>query len=326
MKLSIVIPVYNCQDFLNDTFKNLEPLFEKLPKQDFEIVFINDGSTDDSLNVLNEYSTSKPNVFVFSQENKGLSGARNTGIGLAKGEYLQFLDADDYNDFDNVIKLLNFSIDNEIDATSFAIRNVDEHGKDLGGQINHTLEFNRIMSGPDALINGYTPSSMCCFLFRRDFLLEQNLLFTLGLTHQDMEFSMRMFLKAKKVFFSDLIGYNYLQRLGSISKPKTQEKYEKYLFDEVVISNLFKLNKNKSYSKNLNNAITKNYNSMVWNLLWKFHKNPESTSLEFKQKCINDLKEKKLYPIKGPLKTKFQSLTKLFMNNSFILNKLVMRK
>ncbi|MRJ07507.1 glycosyltransferase [Ornithobacterium rhinotracheale] len=314
MKLSIVIPVYNCQDFLNDTFKNLEPLFEKLPKQDFEIVFINDGSTDDSLNVLNEYSTSKPNVFVFSQENKGLSGARNTGIGLAKGEYLQFLDADDYNDFDNVIKLLNFSIDNEIDATSFAIRNVDEHGKDLGGQINHTLEFNRIMSGPDALINGYTPSSMCCLLFRRDFLLEQSLLFTLGLTHQDMEFSMRMFLKAKKVFFSDLIGYNYLQRLGSISKPKTQEKYEKYLFDEVIISNLFKLNKNNSYSKDLNNAIAKNYNSVVWNLIWKLYKSPEKTNARFKEKCFKELTNKKLYPIKGPLKTRFQKFTTFFFN------------
>ena len=92
MLISVIIPVYNVEDYLHYAIESLE----KQTYKNFEIILVNDGSTDDSGKLCDKYSEKYSNVRVFHKENGGLSDARNFGVQKAEGEFITFLDPDDY--------------------------------------------------------------------------------------------------------------------------------------------------------------------------------------------------------------------------------------
>ena len=91
-KISVIIPVYNVEKYLREC---LDSLLNQTFK-DIEIICVNDGSTDGSLNILNEYASKDSRFIIINQNNQGLSAARNNGLNVAKGDYVAFLDSDDY--------------------------------------------------------------------------------------------------------------------------------------------------------------------------------------------------------------------------------------
>ena len=94
MKLSIIVPVYNVADYLAKCLDSL--LTQDLPQNEYEIIVVNDGSTDNSGDIAQQYADKYAGITLINQANQGLSGARNTGIQQAKGDYIQFVDSDDY--------------------------------------------------------------------------------------------------------------------------------------------------------------------------------------------------------------------------------------
>lgn len=311
MLLSIIIPVFNCEEFLLKGFDKLMPLYKSAIE--FEIIYVNDGSTDNSLKVLKKIESNNKYITVISQENKGSSGARNTAIDVAKGNYIQFLDSDDIIEIDKLIVLLKEAIELNLDLIGYRLDYVDDNYRQIAERPKHPIQYNKIMSGAECLIEGYQPSSICIFLFKRKILIDYNLRIYPKITHMDVEFMSRVMLNVNRVIFKDKIIYHYLQRPGSITKPKTQEKLQQLRYDEVKIANLIKDNiKNYSLADSkLIYAIKANYNTIIWNLLWQFISKPKELNQEFKIKAIKQLKEDGLYPIKGPLKTSFQKLTRL---------------
>ena len=102
-KISVIVPVYNVEKFLEKCLKSIiEQTFE-----DLEIICINDGSTDKSLSILNSYAAKDPRIKILSQTNQGQSCARNAGLEIASGEYIGFVDSDDWIDLDFYEKLYN---------------------------------------------------------------------------------------------------------------------------------------------------------------------------------------------------------------------------
>ena len=317
MLLSIIIPVYNCETYLEHGFEKLSKLYDT--SLDFEIIYINDGSTDNSLTVLNEIEAKNHNVTIISQENKGSSEARNTGIKIAQGAYIQFLDADDYLNLETIIEALTICKTQNLDAINYRMINVNAQGEKIGELPKHPVTYNKVISGIDALIQGYVASSICCFLWRTKVLLENQLLLYPKITHMDVEFTLRALPYFKKLYFLDRVGYYYLQRAGSITKPKTQQQRESYYYDEVIIAGLVKNNCNKDYPEALNNVYKTWSNSIVWGLIFGFIKHKKLTSKQFKTTALSDLKNNNLYPIKGALQTNFQYLTKHFFNLEWLL-------
>jgi len=264
---------------------------------------------------------------VISQENQGSSGARNTAIELAQGEFIQFLDADDLLDAEKIIKMLYEAKQNNFDLYGYRMDFVDENYIQISEKEKHPLSYNKPMSGVESLIQGYQPSSICVFLFKRALLIKNKLRIYPKITHMDIEFMTRVMLCAKKVIFKDTIAYHYLQRQGSITKPTTKEKLEKFIFDEVTISKLMKENiqKYKLTNKETIDAVKKNYNSVVWNLIWRFVSKHKEVDYNFKIKCLNALKDSNLYPIQGELKTSFQKMSSIFFNSERFLKLLLKR-
>ncbi|WP_438965817.1 glycosyltransferase [Flavobacterium sp.] len=315
--LSIIIPVYNCEPYLISGFEKLKPLYSS--KVSFEIIYVNDGSTDNSLELLREIEKNNSFISVITQENQGSSGARNTAIDLAKGQYIQFLDSDDFLEVNKILVLLQKAIDNNLDAISYRLDYINENGIVLSERPIQNVTHDIIISGHQALIEGFNPSSICVFLFKTSFLNKNNLRITPKITHMDVDFTSRMMIVAKKIIFTDKIIYHYLQRQGSITKPKTIEKIKQLISDEIIVAINVKKTIEKYFSTELKVAIQKNYNSIIWNLIWRFYSKPKEVDYDFKIMCLRELKEKELYPIKGALKTNFQKVSCFFFNQEWLL-------
>lgn len=122
VSVSVVVPAYNVERYICECLDNVcNQTFD-----DLEIICVDDGSTDSTLEIMNEYAKRDERIRVIAQENKGASGARNTGLRAATGKYLYFMDSDDYLEVDALEKLFNLSEEKSLDFIIFKLINVDD--------------------------------------------------------------------------------------------------------------------------------------------------------------------------------------------------------
>lgn len=221
IKFSIVVPVYNVKNYLercldsliNQTFKNIE------------IVLVDDGSNDGSDLICDEYASKFEYIKVVHKLNGGLSDARNVGIDNASGEYIIFVDSDDYLCCDSCEKfnLLTNDKPEVITGNAYVLRENGkiEYMKPIGSSKS-------VFSGLDYMV--YQMSHGTCFMaawlyvYRTDYLKKYNLRFKKGILHEDEEFTPRALINATTVSVSDIIHYNYIIREGSITTSKNKTK------------------------------------------------------------------------------------------------------
>lgn len=233
MKLSIIVPIYNVEAYL---FKCLDSLLlQDISLDDYEIIAVNDGSTDNSLTVLEEYVAKCRNIKIITQKNQGLSGARNTGINHAIGKYLFFVDSDDYIGANCLKGLLQFAEENDLDALRFDYRRVYENGK-IAEIENLTLPDGKIKTGKKFLSDdlGYL-CYVWTYLFKTEVIKQHNLLFKTGIYFEDVEWLPRVLLQINKIGYFNRLVYNYLQRVGSITLSIDVQKKEKLLQDKLTV-------------------------------------------------------------------------------------------
>ena len=114
IKISVVVAIYNVEKYLEKCIQSI--IFQTY--KNIEIILVNDGSTDNSLNICKKYKSEDSRIIIINQENQGVSVARNNGIDRASGEYILFVDGDDYLRTDIIEKLLNNADDNDIIAVN----------------------------------------------------------------------------------------------------------------------------------------------------------------------------------------------------------------
>lgn len=217
MKLSIIIPVYNVEEYVAKCIHSC--LHQNLPQKDYEIIIINDGSTDSSLKIVEQFEAA--NIHVYTQENAGLSAARNNGLLKAQGEYVWFVDSDDWIE-ENCLKRV--------------LQEAKNHNILAFGSINHNGERHEIEQYGDDLVNvksgkEFLLTTKCHFLmgapfyiFNRQFLLDNNLFFYPGIFHEDGEFTPRALYLAKTLKVSSGTYYQRLNRLGSITRTENPKR------------------------------------------------------------------------------------------------------
>ena len=219
VKFSIVIPVYNVEKYIK---KCLDSVFSQTYK-DFEVIVVNDGTKDNSMDIVKNYD-----VKVINQENMGLSAARNTGVENASGDYLIFLDSDDYWEKD-LLKKINDSLNNNPDVVRFQIQDVFEDNiipfkEEKFDGLNGVEAFNRI-------VRYHYVENAWCYVIKKDYYLKNKFSFKVGKIHEDFGLIPLIIFKANVVNSIDYIGYNYVKRENSIMSTKNYEKKKKQVED-----------------------------------------------------------------------------------------------
>ena len=127
-KISVIIPVYNCEKFITSCVESLNR--QTMPTDDFQIIFVNDGSKDGSGRICEKFAAENANITYFEKENGGVSSARNKGFELAEGKYIMFLDADDALGAKSLEAIYNFfeAHYNETDLVTYSIDYINEKG------------------------------------------------------------------------------------------------------------------------------------------------------------------------------------------------------
>lgn len=221
--LSVVVPVYNVEQYLSRCIDSiLNQTFTE-----FELILVNDGSTDNCPIICDEYAKRDSRIKVIHKQNGGLSDARNAGIDLARGKYISFIDSDDFIINTSYEKLLYQAEKNELDIiTGNAIEYYTQDNQSPKG-IKRSFA-NEVMNGIDFLVRSYIERAMLhCVqysIYRLDLIKDNNLYFKKGILHEDNLWTPQIFLKAKRVMYYDLDFYMHYQREGSITKRKDKTK------------------------------------------------------------------------------------------------------
>lgn len=218
MDLSIIVPVYNVAKYLPYCLDSLYS--QDLPLNDYEVICINDGSTDDSLSVLERYQALKSNLIIINQKNGGLSCARNKGISVSKGKYILFVDSDDYI-AKNVIAGLLFAIDNNgLDMLCFDRIEPDGYNEKEPQYADYQIAQDSIFSGQEYFSRYNPQNSPCVYIFRKQFLLDNSISFVEGKDCEDIKYTITCFYLAKRVAFCKVDVYRYVLRPNSITTNK----------------------------------------------------------------------------------------------------------
>lgn len=294
MKLSVIIPAYNAEKILHKAFETA--YLQDIDPVDFEVIIVDDGSSDSTFEVANKCALLKQNCTILQQENKGLGGARNSGIQAAKGEYICFLDADDFLISGSMGKLLALAEQMRLDVLEFGARGIRPNGQTL---YVYTNESEKVKNGLDYYQSIRYMNSACNKLYNRSFLLANQLFFLEQIFIEDYEFNTRVFTHAKRVYATSILGAEFVQSDNSITRNTDAAKRQKMITDIFQVIQI--INKEyraslKSENQFLNAFYLERLNFLVVTLFYQLFKMNSSLA-----QCIfwkKKLKEAQMWYVK----------------------------
>ena len=240
VKISVIVPVYNVEKWLNMCIDSILAQSYK----NLEIILVNDGSTDKSKDICDSYSKKDNRVRVLNIKNSGQSVARNIGLKEAKGDYILFIDSDDYiSDKAIIEKFINILDSNNYDFiyTSYC-RFEDGNEEKITEILPISLTNDEIKNkeGKDILVDllnknsfHHAPYLKVC---RQEFILNNKLFFREGYYHEDAEWTFKVFYYAKKIFIYDKPWYMRRMRENSTITSRNESAICKKLCDRLIIA------------------------------------------------------------------------------------------
>lgn len=297
--LSIIVPVYNVEAFLPDCLDSL--LDQGIPEEAYEIICVNDGSTDGSGDVLERYAAEHESIRVFSQPNGGVSAARNLGLSMAEGEYVWFVDSDDIIRSGFLTQLLP-DIDEE-DSVLFGFERVDEGTKAPCTEpsdyryLRGERDLNKLRSPNETRhIRVGVGQNAWTWIVRRSMLEEYGIrMETQLIVAEDTFFSAMVQLRAKRISTADTVGYYYRMRSGSAMHSKGAEAGEKAYTSMKNLVSLYKREIDSgSYSDEAVRILKVRYNHACESALFVRLPADKGTFRE----SLEELKQLGFYPFK----------------------------
>lgn len=294
MRLSIIVPIFNTALFLNRCIESC--LNQDISDLEYEIILINDGSTDDSAKICKYFRDNYSNIKYLEQLNSGQSIARNNGLKIAVGDYIWFIDSDDW--------ILEKSL-------GILLKNCDHYNLDILRIGYKKIENNDIILNEcesyDKIIEVFSNKNYIkkefvfgapLYIFKRNFLINNQLYFTPGIFHEDNEFTPRAIYYASVIGSTKSIFYYYYSRNGSTTKSVNPKK----CFDLLIVcDNLINFTKKieKEIQPFINNIISTSFNTALSYALEIDYKSKEN----FTKQLIS--KKEVLYHMRKSNKVKF---------------------
>lgn len=309
--LSIIVPVYNVEDYFPQCVETL--LRQGFTNGQYEILLVNDGSTDSSLRLCQSYAKQYPFIRCISQENQGLSGARNTGMKYAIGKYIQFVDSDDFVQPNSIKSVLDVAEMYDADLTFFQ-----------GSYFPHTQRktcihpfvCRKLYTGEDLLLSSMIIGTVWCNIYKTQFLKDANVSFFPGIFHEDIDFNHKLYPKARRVVFTDEDVYRYRFNENSITHVKNPSKTEKRVEDNILVARHIKDLALENYlSEAVKKVYLKKSNSIIVGELLILLRNKSSFNPRFAERCLDYAQGLGMYPIKGRTLSWKTTLLKMLINN-----------
>lgn len=316
MELSIIVPVYNVEKYLDQCLNSL--LNQGIKINDYEIILIDDGSTDNSFKIAKKISVKHENIILYQQKNQGLSITRNNGLKYAKGKYVYFVDSDDYIASNTLNQLIEVVNDYKLEILEF--KNKITKSRDLlTSNTDYKLTKNlNILNGNKYICSRSFNDSVCVYFYLREFLINSKVKFLEGKLMEDMIFNAEIISLANRIAYYPLDVYRYIINTNSIwtkTDPiHLRKSINDFIFMAIKYSELIK----KLENKDVDTLILRNkLRNMVFNISKRLLKSDFSFS-EINQ-VFKKLYENNLYPIKESNSKSIYNkiITKLF-NNKFM--------
>lgn len=304
-KVSVIVPIYNVEKYLE---KCLDSLVNQT-LEDIEIILVNDGSTDNSDQIAKKYANKyKEKILYLEKQNGGLSDARNYGLEYAKGDYISFVDSDDYISKNLYSELIRY-MEEDYDMVKFGILTVDLKNNKM---IENKSKQFEDKTGEEAFDILYKTDKMTevawGYLYKASFWKENNFKFTKDMYHEDFGLIPLVILKAKKVASTNILGYYYVQSDKSITRNSDEKKKLKMSYDLLKFyDNMIKKIENYDISKKAKENIKIYYTNCILLEIKNISNEAE------RQKYIKEIKKRKM--IKNIKVRNFKQLVKRVLLN-----------
>lgn len=300
MKLTIVLTVYNKEQYLHRAFEHLLNQ-EGVNHDDYEVIAVNDGSTDASAIIIDEYKNHDSRVRILTQDNQGLSMARNNGVDVAKGDYVWFVDADDTIAQDAVSLIFKA-------AKSYADV-LPIYARTCGINYIRNEISAEAKTGKDVLFGRKWQHCGVFYVFKRSFLMDNDLRFLPGIYHEDSEFTPRMLYAAKTIQVIPHVLYTVYRDPDGI----TQVPRAKRAFDYLIVAERLSqfVIDNKETGTKIGKVINENIATDLNNAFAIICSNSKEA-----QKQLNtlfyDKRKQLLRPLRNAIQTKYKLEAVLF--------------
>ena len=243
MKLSIVIPAYNAEKYIETCLESC--VTQDMDATDYQILVVNDGSTDSTENIVLDMGESHPNISIIHQENKGNGAARNTGVEHAIGNYILFLDADDYvahNTFGTLMQMLE---EHDLDLLGFSSKNVTDSSETKSQHSADEVQMDAVVNGIDFIGTYNYKAEVWWYFAKREFYNSSGTFFYDRKFVQDSYLTPTLFSKAKKSSFVNYDIHRYRKSPNSITRNKSVNHLNQHFQDlSFSVKKLFELRKN----------------------------------------------------------------------------------
>lgn len=313
--LSVIVPVYNVERFLSTCLDSI--INNSWGEVTYEIIIVDDASPDGSLKIAKDYAEAHKNIVVIEQENKGLGGARNTGIKNARGNYLFFLDSDDFLLPNKMQNILYHALQDDLDIIEFGAIRVNQDYKKID-QVFQKSNSN-ISDGLHYAGKYNFENSACNKLYKRQFLTNNKIEFFEKTYIEDAPFNAEAYYKAKRVKSVSDVPVAYYQNSNSITRQKREgENLKKFIIDSIKVTDKI----NQFAVKELPKEALRIYKRQVAMfvsgiILMVIRSNFPSTE---KKRYIVELSKLKLYPIASKSGVLKRDIFIFLVNKKFILN------
>ena len=288
VKVSVIIPVYNTEAYVKEAVDSVR--LQTL--HDLEILLVNDGSTDNSLRILEQLAAEDSRIKLITQKNSGQSAARNNALKLASGTYLYFMDSDDVIAPRTLEMCVSRCEENELDFVFFDAEILNKNSSfvmplsyDRSGCISETeLNTGIVMLHEQLRANRYTPSP-CLFLIRKTFMEGLKLKFFPGIIHEDQLFSALLYLQAKRVMYiSQTFFKRRFREASTMTQPYSRRNIKGYWTVASELLTFKKQRANQEQKQVIDALLAQMLDAAVWNA----HVLPLQQRVGLLWQCLNN--------------------------------------
>ena len=237
LRLTYIVPVYNTEAYVLRCLQSL--VNQEIPEDNYEVIVIDDGSTDSSRDVVAAFACEHPQVRLITQANAGVSVARNVALDQARGRFIQFVDSDDYLELNMMAPLLNRAIALDVDVLVFNYQTVDADGHSTPHNSKSDMPSSMVMTGPEYLDCHVMSPYIWRLLISRDYIVQGEWRFNPSLcVCEDGLLVAQLMLHASRVAYDEALPYRYVCRDESAMHNQDIQHLRQRLFSQVDAASL----------------------------------------------------------------------------------------